>query len=273
MNINDLAHALIPVAQQAGAAIMQVYDDEHRPHYKSDRSPVTDADHAAEEIILGALARIAPGIAAVAEEQASLGHIPEIGSSFFLVDPLDGTKEFLKRNGEFTVNIALITDLAPVFGLVYAPAFGDCYVTMTASQVMRFQLPPAKTPTAFEDLAAETVNPPSSGGQGLIAIVSRSHQNAAAREFLSRLPIAGLREMGSSLKFCALARGEADIYPRFTPTNEWDIAAGHAILNATGGCVRSERGEPLTYGKKEENFLNPPFLAWRRVSDAESVLT
>jgi 3'(2'), 5'-bisphosphate nucleotidase len=256
------ALAAVAVAQRAGAAIMDIYRTAPDVRYKDDRSPVTDADHAAENIIVEALAKLMPGVPVIAEERAAAGQIPLTGSEFFLVDPLDGTKEFLKRNGEFTVNIALVRDESPVFGLIFAPDLRDCYITLEPGQAFRCKLAPAHEPVAEPDFLPLTGEAPAE--RPLTAITSRSHLGPETLAFLEKLGRPPRLGAGSSLKFGALAAGEADVYPRFGPTCEWDIAAGQAILEAAGGCVLTVDGTPLRYGKRAAKYLNPSFIAWRR---------
>ncbi len=267
----SLVQLLIPTVQRAGAAILDIYRQGPNVSYKMDRSPVTDADHAAEDIILESLSHLMPNVPVIAEEQASAGNIPACGGIFFLVDPLDGTKEFLKANGEFTINIALILEKRPVFGLAYAPDKSDCYLTLEAGKAVRCKIDPAHSPSSTERLDFELLTGEASLGRPLTAIVSRSHLRPGTQDFLDKLGDPRKILMGSSLKFGVLARGEADVYPRFGPTCEWDTAAGHAILDATGGCVLTPSGEPLVYGKSDLGFHNPPFIAWRRSSEASAL--
>jgi 3'(2'), 5'-bisphosphate nucleotidase len=264
----DLALPLIAVAQRAGAAIMDVYRSDPNVRYKADRSPVTDADHAAEDIILEALARLAPGIPAVAEESLAAGRIPDVEDCFFLVDPLDGTKEFIKKNGEFTVNIALISGGRPSFGLVYAPDRRECYVTLGPNRAVRCALSPDHNPPTGQRFDFEPLGGEAHGDRPFTAIVSRSHLTAETEAFLGKLGEPPRLLMGSSLKFGAMASGLADVYPRFAPTSEWDTAAGHALLDATGGCLLAGGGGPFLYGKKDARFINPSFVAWRSAEEA-----
>ncbi|MBI4723725.1 MAG: 3'(2'),5'-bisphosphate nucleotidase CysQ [Rhodomicrobium sp.] len=263
-----MAFALIATAQQAGAAILDIYRLDPNVRYKADRSPVTDADHASERIILAALAKLMPDVPVIAEEQTAAGILPETGEVFFLVDPLDGTKEFLKLNGEFSVNIALVAGNKPVFGLIYAPDKSDCYVTLSPGKAFRCALRPAHNPPLRQDLDFVPLSGEAVVSRPMTAIVSRSHLNPETVAFLEKLGDPGRITLGSSLKFGVLARGEADFYPRFGPTSEWDTAAGQAILEATGGCLLTTQGEPFIYGKRGTRFTNPPFIAWRRASDA-----
>jgi 3'(2'), 5'-bisphosphate nucleotidase len=250
---------------------MKVYQPDIAVRYKSDQTPVTDADHAAEEIILDSLTKLAPDIPVIAEEQAAAGSIPEIKSVFFLVDPLDGTKEFVKHNDEFTVNIGLVRDREPLFGLIYAPALSLLYFTIERHRAVCCRLSPSEAPTtAFDAIEFEPLTGQPREERPLTAIISRSHPRPGTQAFLDKLSPPRRLQMGSSLKFCALARGDADFYPRFGPTCEWDTAAGHAILATIGGTVVTTDGKPLLYGKREQKFENPAFIAWRRAADAIS---
>ncbi|WP_343231258.1 3'(2'),5'-bisphosphate nucleotidase CysQ [Rhodomicrobium vannielii] len=271
-DIRELGLWALPLAQRAGAVIMDIYTTSPEVRYKADRSPVTDADVACEHIILKALSRLAADIPVVAEEALSCGAAPRIEDRFFLVDPVDGTKEFIRANGEFTVNIALVENHAPVFGLVYAPAFSDCYVTLGTDRAVRVKLVPDHHPEPRPDYEFQPISGERPGSRGFTAIVSRSNQTPEAERFLRRIGDPPCMRMGSSLKFGVIARGDADVYPRFAPTSEWDIAAGHALVNAAGGCVLTEAGAPLAYGKVDRHFANPSFIAWRRRDEAEAML-
>jgi 3'(2'), 5'-bisphosphate nucleotidase len=240
------------LTRRAGAAIMDIYatDFEHRT--KADESPVTAADLAAEAIIETELAQLTPDIPLVAEEAASEGRLPEISNGrFWLVDPLDGTREFLNRNDEFTVNIALIVDAVPVLGVVHAPALALTYTGIHGSGATRIQDGHPEAPIAVRPVPEE----------GVTIVASRRHGDPEAIDRLLRgRPVAGRKTAGSSLKFCLVAAGKADIYPRFGRTMEWDTAAGHAVLAGAGGQVTDAHGAPFTYGKP--GFENPPFIAW-----------
>lgn len=243
---------LTALAHKAGAAIMEIYatDFEHRT--KGDDSPVTEADVAAEAVIEAGLSVLAPEIPLVAEEAASEGRLPDIsGGRFWLVDPLDGTREFLNRNGEFTVNIGLIENGMPVLGIVYAPALNLTFTGLAGAGATVSRDGGAPAPMA--------VRPMPEGGVTIVA--SRRHGDPEAIDRLLRgHPVADRKTAGSSLKFCLVAEGEADIYPRFGRTMEWDTAAGQAVLTAAGGHVTDEHGAPFTYGKP--GFENPAFIAW-----------
>lgn len=223
--------------------------------HKHDRSPVTDADEDAEALILAELAENFPGVPIIAEEEAAAGRVARIESHFFLVDPLDGTREFLNRNGEFTVNIGEVVDGAPVAGVVYAPAIGRLFVGALADG--------AEGGGAFEmapDLgSARAIAARPVPKTGLIAVGSRSHNDEKTTQYLKQFDVRQLRNAGSSLKFCLVAAGEADLYPRAGRTMEWDTAAGHAVLAAAGGSLTRWDGSAFTYGKP--GFENPGFIA------------
>ena len=252
-----LAETFAAIALEAGRAILDIYATGPRVRLKADRSPVSDADEKAEAIIRCALENLCPGLPIVAEEAVSRGEIPEIGQEFILVDPLDGTREFIDRNGEFTVNIALVRDGSPCCGAVYAPALARLWVGGTTARTVEAKsgnmLPAADLWRPIKVRAAPS--------QGLTALVSRSHCDAETEAWLAKLPVTARRDAGSSLKFCVLAEGAADVYPRFGPTMEWDTAAGHAVLQAAGGTVATAEGACLRYGKLEHGFKNPGFIA------------
>lgn len=249
------AAALLPAiwdsALRAGEAIMRVYATDFDVDRKADDSPVTEADLAAEATILETLRVLTPDIPIIAEEEMAAGRVPpNIGNRFWLVDPLDGTREFLARNGEFTVNIALIENARPILGVVHAPAKNLSFSGGPDGAARQDGNGPVQ-PIAVR-------RPPP---EGLTVAVSRSHRNDAEIErFLAGKTVAGRIISGSSLKFCLVAAGEADLYPRFGPTMEWDTAAGHAVLAAAGGRVTTVEGDEFLYCKKD--FANPGFLAW-----------
>ena len=245
---------MVEIARNAGALIMRHYAGDSERRHKADQSPVTAADEEAEILILDGLHAAAPGTPVIAEESAAAGKLPDIaGGFFFLVDPLDGTKEFLNKNGEFTVNIALIERGMPTAGVVFAPAVGRLFWGSSAG--------------AFEETHGRTrqIQTRAAPKEGMIAIASRSHRDRLTDEYLAHYPIANLIAAGSSLKFCVIAAGEADLYPRHGPTMEWDTGAGDAVLRAAGGRVTRLDGKtPLTYGNAREKFQNPSFVAWGR---------
>jgi 3'(2'), 5'-bisphosphate nucleotidase len=251
-----LLQSLIYTAQRAGGAIMAVYATDFTVQAKADESPVTVADEAAEKIILADLAAIAPGVPVVAEEAVAAGKVPVIADRFFLVDPLDGTREFVSRRDEFTVNVALIEAGEPVLGVVFAPARRELFWgDIRAGKAGRIDADPDGTMPSLGN--AISARPAPAGG--LTAVASRSHRTPETDAFLANYPIAEFRSIGSSLKFCLVAAGEADIYPRIGTTMEWDTAAGHAVLTAAGGKVTDLAGEPFRYGKP--GFRNGNFVA------------
>jgi 3'(2'), 5'-bisphosphate nucleotidase len=252
-------HELLRLAQDAAREIMAVYASDFAVATKADLSPVTEADARAEKVILAGLTRFCPNIPVLAEEAASIGEGPkEMGPTFFLVDPLDGTKEFVSRNGEFTVNIAKIHNGKPVIGAVYAPATGDFYWGDEQVGAAHAQLS-AASPLAEAKWAKISVRPVPV--DGLTVVASRSHMDSETEAYLARLSVKNLKSAGSSLKFCLVAAGKADLYPRFGRTMEWDTAAGQAVLEAAGGKVLQTDGTPLRYGKATRGFDNPPFIA------------
>lgn len=228
---------------------------------KGDQSPVTAADREAEAILLAALARAAPGIPVVAEEAAADGIVPLTEGTFFLVDPLDGTREFIKKRPEFTINIGLVEAGRPVFGVVYTPASGQLCATLATGEAAETHLPldaPAADPATLRWSPLRTRRPDPGA---LVAVESYSHRSPETGDVLARLGASEVRRAGSSLKFCLIARGEIDVYPRIGPTCEWDTAAAHAVLSAAGGSVRTLDGRELAYGKAPK-YLNPHFIAW-----------
>lgn len=256
-----LLAALSELCAEAGRVILDVYDAEAvAVREKGDRSPVTAADERAEEVLLAGLARLLPGVAVIAEEAVSRDGAPTAApSAFLLVDPLDGTREFLARNGEFTVNVGLVVDGAPVAGCVHAPALGGTWLGAAGLGARKADAAIRVTPPA-EAFAPIAVRPGVAGR--LCAVASRSHTDPETEAFLERLGVAERRSAGSSLKFCLLAEGAADVYPRFGPTMEWDTAAGHAVLVAAGGAVTTPEGAPFLYGKSTAGFRNGGFVAW-----------
>lgn len=253
----DLLAALRLVAERAGKIILGYYVEEAEIEVRSkdDASPVTAADEAAEAFILEALDKLTPEIPVVSEEAASAGHLPDVtGGRFWLVDPLDGTKEFISRNGEFTVNIALIEDGRPVAGVVHAPALAMTWAGARDGNGARATFAETDKP----DMDIRTREMPA---EGAVVVASRRHGAGDQLErFLAKYKVADRVSAGSSVKFCLVAAGRADLYPRFGRTMEWDTAAGHAVLRAAGGEVRTEAGQPLTYGKP--GFENPHFIAY-----------
>ncbi len=249
----ELLESVCRIAREAGELIMPWFRaPDLRARRKSDRSQVTEADEAAEGLILERLAALTPDIPVVAEESVAAGRVPKVGDApFWLVDPLDGTKEFIRKVPEFTVNIALIEQRRPVLGAVYLPASSELYAGR-------------KDAGAFmeDDGGRRRIAIRPFPSTGITVTVSRTY--GAGRDidrFLARYDVARQIDAGSSLKFCLIARGEADVYPRYGGSNEWDTAAGHAVLAAAGGSVREiDDGPELLYGKAR--FSNPWFIAW-----------
>jgi len=241
---------MVEAALDAGKTIMEVYAHAIAVSDKADGSPVTVADQRAETIILQYLAKTS--IPVLAEESAAAGNIPELGNKFFVVDPLDGTKEFIKRNGQFTVNIALVENRTPILGVVLAPALEQLFTGSPegafAAEVEGDRIVRTRKITTM------TTDP-------MNVVASRSHGHKALAPFCAAFNVDKNVSVGSSLKFCLLARGEAALYPRFTPTCEWDTAAGQAVLQAAGGAVYAISGKRLEYGKADKDFFNPYFAA------------
>jgi 3'(2'), 5'-bisphosphate nucleotidase len=248
--------ALAEITFAAGAIIMRHYwSATVETRRKDDASPVTAADEEAESFILKRLRAFAPDIPIIAEEEAAAGRIAVVGARFFLVDPLDGTKEFINRNGEFTVNIAEIENGKPVRGVVYAPAIARLFMGEMGQGAWEIK------GEALDWNAARTIAARKPASDGWVAVASRSHRDAKTDEYLAAYKIKDFAAAGSSLKFCLVAAGEADIYPRTGRTMEWDTAAGHAVLAAAGGSVTTLDEKPFLYGKAEEKFANPFFVA------------
>lgn len=268
---NSCVATLQSLAIAAGREILDVYGARFESQDKADGSPVTEADNRAEAFILAGLRDMFPGVPIVAEEAVEAGQLPQGGNRYFLVDPLDGTKEFISRNGEFTVNIALIEQGVPVFGVVLAPALGEIYwggalpADLTGA--------PLGTATAYQgrvvdDLIvdARPMAVRAKPVDGLTVLASRSHLSPETAAVIDRLVVAERISVGSSLKLCWVAAGKADFYPRLAPTMQWDIAAGDAVLRAAGGLtLRADSLEPLTYqipeGAVKADLLNVHFLA------------
>ncbi len=265
MNDNTLLGAITQIAIEAGAIAMQVYEQDFEVITKGDGSPVTVADKKCEEHILAGLAKVAPSIPVLAEESASEGDIEKIGKSlgdeFFLVDPLDGTREFANRTGEFTVNIALIRQGQPIMGVVYAPVLGHVYAGHVGTGAQRQDL-------HKQNSVPQKISVRIPSNSGLVAVASRSHRSPETQNLLDEMNITDFTAAGSSLKFCLVAEGKADIYPRLGRTMEWDTAAGQAVLEAAGGRVDIyPEGNNLTYGKAVRKFDNPYFIAWGAKKD------
>ncbi|KZN35337.1 3'-5'-bisphosphate nucleotidase [Pseudoalteromonas luteoviolacea CPMOR-2] len=253
MNDTDLLEELVELARLAGEEIMQIYAKDFAVDYKNDNSPVTDADLAANCVITAGLKRLTPEIPILSEESADISwQERQSWQRYWLVDPIDGTKEFIKKNGEFTVNIALIEHGNPTMGVVYAPALKTCYLA-------------AKSIGAFRecDEARIELKVTRKSKQGKVKVVgSRSHPSPELEDYLAQFDDVEMVPKGSSLKLCLVAEGEADIYPRLGPTSEWDTGAGHAVAEIAGATVTHIDGSPLKYNQKE-SFLNPYFVVSR----------
>ncbi len=256
--VDEVALEFARIVLLASDPVMRIYADGPIARLKEDRSPVTAADEEAEAIIMEALARSFPGVAVVAEEACARNGVPQVApAEAIFVDPLDGTREFLAHNGEFTINIGLVRNGAPVAGAVYAPAFGRLWwggARAFGAHVARG----GASPLPDDSMVLRT----RSAASPLVALESRSHQTAQTKAAMAHLaPVMG-RPMGSSIKFCLIASGEADVCLRFGPTMEWDTAAGDAILRAAGGVTTAIDGTALAYGKAAQGFRNADYIAW-----------
>ncbi|MDJ0947633.1 MAG: 3'(2'),5'-bisphosphate nucleotidase CysQ [Alphaproteobacteria bacterium] len=246
--------AVADLAQEAAARIMEIYARGFDVDAKADKSPVTEADLESERVILAGLGRLTPDLPVVSEEAVEAGRIPDVtGGRFWLVDPLDGTREFVNRRDEFTVNIGLVEDGLPVLGIVGVPAKDTVYGACG----------PGTAWVSERGAPPQPITTRPAPASGLTVVASRSHGDRdRLSAYLARFKVADQVSAGSAVKFALVASGEADLYPRFGRTMEWDTAAGHAILAAAGGYVETEDGDPLTYGKPD--FANPPFIAFGR---------
>jgi 3'(2'), 5'-bisphosphate nucleotidase len=256
MDLTQLTTVLRKLAIEAGDVIMKIYEaPDFEVRTKGDASPVTEADEAADRLISSGLRAAFPDVMLVTEEQAAT-HMAK-GDTFLIVDPLDGTKEFIQRRGDFTVNIAYVLDGSPVRGVVYAPAKGRLFYTDAGGNAVEEEGPFAP------DVAGPThrirVSKPDNAA--LMVVASKSHRDQATEDYIGKYAVKDSKSAGSSLKFCLVATGEADLYPRVGRTMEWDTAAGHAVLVGAGGdVVRFDNHQPLRYGK--EGFANPFFIAY-----------
>ena len=264
----SLAEGLLGVVLSAARVEMSHFGTGLAVETKADRSPVTIADRAAEEIIVRGLQRLVPGVPVIAEESVAHGSLPATSHRFFLVDPLDGTKGFIKGRPEFTINIALIEAAQPMFGLLYAPALADFYLTLGPNQAVNARLDPQASVRSLAEAELKPIRSRLANPRALVVLTSQSHLNRATEDFLNRYQVSRQTALASSLKFGWLAKGEADLYPRTSATSEWDTAAGHALLTAAGGSVTTIAGDPLLYGKAMAKFINPNFVAWGRLPPA-----
>ncbi|MEM9355745.1 MAG: 3'(2'),5'-bisphosphate nucleotidase CysQ [Pseudomonadota bacterium] len=267
----ELASALLPVVLQAGQIELGYFGSDVKIASKTDSSPVTAADQEAEEIITRTLSDVCSDIPVIGEEAVAAGQVPAVNDRFFLVDPLDGTRDFIAGGEDFTVNIALIVQSEPVFGIVYQPPTGRLFMTVANDRAIEAHVAADAKVSSLEELDARTIKTKSSADRdqaGISVAISRSHPSAALEQQLSAQGLDHRLKVGSSLKFCLVARGDADIYPRLTSISEWDTAAGHAIVTAAGGAVLTLGGKPLHYGSRENKYRIQPFVAW-----ADPVLT
>jgi 3'(2'), 5'-bisphosphate nucleotidase len=264
----QLLDALTEIVARAAAATLAVPFDSVERRIKTDLTPVTAADELSESIILEGLAALLPGIPVVAEESIGRTRPDRLEPSFISVDPLDGTREFLAGRDEFTVNLGIVTHGVPIAGIIAAPAQGLLWRGVVGGSAERLHLRlGAGQAEAYGPSLVHTRPAP----QQLTVATSRSHLDEQTEDFLARLPLAKRYLCGSSVKFCYLAQGEADVYPRLSPTHEWDIAAGCAILAAAGGLVISPQREQLKFGQKQERFLVPGFIALGDPAVAETM--
>ena len=253
-----LMEPLTDLVAQAGAAILRIDRTTMAVEGKADGSPVTEADLAADRIIAEGLARIAPGIATLSEERTHHAAAPYRGS-FFLIDPLDGTTEFVAKRNEYTVNLALVTDGVPLLGIVGAPALGLIWRGLVGRGAERLLVTRDASARAAQPIRTR---PTPGHGRPWIVTVSRSHGDPRTEAFIAAKPGAVRQVLGSAVKFCRVAEGGADIYPRLSPTSEWDVAAGHAVVTAAGGKITDSKGAALKFGTRNDSFIVPEFIAW-----------
>jgi len=260
-----LLEDLTAMVARAAAAILAIHYASATRRTKSDQSPVTAADEASEALILESLAGALPNLPVVSEEMASHTAPPALGDSFIVIDPLDGTREYIAGSNEFTINLAIVSHGTPIAGIIAAPARGQLWRGVIGHGAERLQL---------HDGGAgqpQVIHARAWPDQGAVAVVSRSHFDADTDAFLARLAPVNRSPAGSALKFCLLAEGSADIYPRLAPTSEWDVAAGHAVLAAAGGIVTTPQGAALAYGRASHGFRVPAFVAWADPAKARSI--
>jgi 3'(2'), 5'-bisphosphate nucleotidase len=248
---------LTDLVVQAGEAILAVNRAIMSSDAKGDGSPVTEADLAADRVIAEGLARLFPDVQTLSEERSHLARLPA-SASFFLIDPLDGTKEFIAGRDEFTVNLALVTGGVPLLGIVGAPALKLIWRGLVGHGAVRMEVRNGGT-SAAQPIRTRAAP---AGGAPWTAAVSRSHADARTEAFVAQRPGAVREVAGSAIKFCRVAEGKADVYPRLSPTCEWDVAAGHALVTAAGGKVTDSRGAPLRFGAGAKDFIVPEFIAW-----------
>jgi len=253
-----LIDELTAIVSKAAAEVVRVRAATPVTRTKADSTPATNADDASEALILESLRRLLPGLAIVSEEVVSHAPPARCGENFVIVDPLDGTREFIGGRDEFTINIAIIHVRRPIVGLIAAPALHRVWRTGPGQTAELLELAPGATP---DQAKARKLIRTRKSADGITAVVSRSHLDADTSAFLTRIRPAEQLAFGSALKFCRIAEGAADVYPRFAPTCEWDVAAGEAILRRAGGTVLTPDGENLVYGRAEDGFRIPAFIA------------
>lgn len=266
----QLARDLLPVTLAAGRLIMSYFGADPDVERKADDSPVTRADREAEALIVEALEKVAPGVPVIGEELASRGEAPPVGDTLFLVDPVDGTRGFIKGRREFTVNIGLVSGGTPVFGIVYAPALDQLFITLAPDEAREARVAPDSRDVELDTLDAKPLSTRPFQRDQLVSIGSKY----VSKRMDQRLDELGAKRMfaNSSIKFCMIARGDGDLYPRYGRISEWDTAAGAAVLNASGGSVTGLDGAPLKYGKQAVGFANEPFIAWSTPTPPADVL-
>lgn len=261
----ELLDDLTALVARASALIRNIAAKGLTHRLKEDRSPVTAADEASEALILDGLARLLPGVPVIAEEMSSRSVPPALDGSFLVVDPLDGTKEFLAGSDQFTVNVGIVTHGLPVAGVVAAPNRDLVWRGVVGGHAERLRL---KADSADQ---AEPIRTRRWPNQNAVAVISRSHLDPLTEAFLTRLGPIARQPSGSAIKFCQIAEGAADVYPRLATVCEWDVAAGQALLTAAGGIVTTPQGGPLAYGRVAENFRVPAFIAWGDPAKAKAI--
>lgn len=261
-----LIDALTRIVARACAVIRDFAPETVGRQLKADQSPVTAADEASEAAILEGLAKLMPSVPVVSEEKSGREAAPALGGSFLMVDPLDGTKEFLAGRDEFTVNLAIVTGRTPIAGIIAAPTRGLLWRGIVGRGAERLRL---LADGADSAQAIRTRGWPAQGG---VVVVSRSHLDPATEALVARLGPVSRVPSGSAIKFCQVAEGAADVYPRLATTCEWDVAAGHALIAAAGGTVTDAQGAALTFGHADKNFRIPAFIAWGDPEKAASLV-
>jgi 3'(2'), 5'-bisphosphate nucleotidase len=265
-----LLDELSSIVSAAAGAILAARREPLDAQIKPDQSPVCAADHAAEAVILDAVSRLLPAVPIISEEAMARSSPPHaLSGQFMLVDPLDGTREFLAGRDEFTVNVALVDGGVPWLGIVAAPAWGILWRGIAGRGAERVLLPAGAPVTAAS--GSTRIRTRKRPHEGLTAAVSRSHLDSRTAAALANLPVAQRLSLGSAVKFCQIAEGQADVYPRLSTTCEWDVAAGHAVLAAAGGIMTTPEGGTLSYGQWDQGFRVPGFIAWGDPVAAESL--